>query len=136
MRWSKVASSFDDDDECVCVVANTDVLTRAITAFKKGVGGSRFLQNRIGFTIRKAISAEKVSDSDRSTLLSFLSNGERQQYAPQSGEIIGILRRLNDEVLAELSVAQNVEAEREQTRRSMKSADDEVICTIRRPTLI
>ena len=33
----------------------------------------------------------RVSDDDRSTLLSFVSCGASQGYAPQSGEIIGIL---------------------------------------------
>ena len=33
----------------------------------------------------------RVSDGDRSTLLSFVSCGATQRYAPQSGEIIGIL---------------------------------------------
>ena len=33
----------------------------------------------------------RVSDGDRSTLLSFVSCGASQVYAPQSGEIIGIL---------------------------------------------
>ena len=33
----------------------------------------------------------RVSDGDRSTLLSFVSCGASQGYAPRSGEIIGIL---------------------------------------------
>ena len=33
----------------------------------------------------------RASDGDRSTLLSFVSCGASQGYAPQSGEIIGIL---------------------------------------------
>ena len=36
----------------------------------------------------------RVSDGDRSTLLSFLAHGASQGYAPQSGEIIGILKVL------------------------------------------
>ena len=45
-----------------------------------------------GPAIRKvAMSLEKVVDSDRSTLSSFMSSGDRQGNAPQSDEIIGIL---------------------------------------------
>ena len=45
-----------------------------------------------GPAIRKvAMSLEKVLDSDRSTLSSFMSSGDRQGNAPQSDEIIGIL---------------------------------------------
>ena len=36
----------------------------------------------------------RVSDGDRSTLFSFLTRGAGQGYAPQSGEIIGILKQL------------------------------------------
>ena len=36
----------------------------------------------------------RVSDDDRSTLFSFLTRGASQGYAPQSGEIIGILEQL------------------------------------------
>ena len=36
----------------------------------------------------------RVSDDDRSTLFSFLARGASQAYAPQSGEIIGILKQL------------------------------------------
>ena len=36
----------------------------------------------------------RVSDDDRSTLFSFLARDASQGYAPQSGEIIGILKQL------------------------------------------
>ena len=36
----------------------------------------------------------RVSDDDRSTLFSFLALSASQGYAPQSGEIIGILKQL------------------------------------------
>ena len=36
----------------------------------------------------------RVSDDDRSTLLSFSARGASQGYAPQSGEIVGILKQL------------------------------------------
>ena len=36
----------------------------------------------------------RVSDDDRSTLFSFSARGASQGYAPQSGEIVGILKQL------------------------------------------
>ena len=82
----------------------------AIAALEKGVSGSSFLQSRVCSAIRKvAKSSAKVSDSDRSTLLSFLSIGDRQGYAPKSGEIIGILKQLKDEMSEDLASAQKVE---------------------------
>ena len=90
----KAASAFDETDN---LTTNIDLLTRAIVELEKGVAGSTSLQSRIGSTIRKILmSAEKVSDSDISTLLSF-SNGDLQQYAQQSGDIIGILKQLKEE---------------------------------------
>ena len=40
------------------------------------------------------MNSEKVSDHDRSTLWSFVSNGDHQQYAPHSCEI-SILEQAN-----------------------------------------
>ena len=48
----------------------------------------------------------RVSDDDRSTLFSFLTRGASQGYAPQSGEIIGILKQLMDELSEDLAAAQ------------------------------
>ena len=36
----------------------------------------------------------RVSDDDRSTLFSFSARGASQGHAPQSGEIVGILKQL------------------------------------------
>ena len=67
------------------------------------------------------MSAERVSESVRSTLLSF-SNGDRQQYAPKSGEIIGILKRLKDEMSAHLSAAQKAEGDRKANQAGLREA--------------
>ena len=48
----------------------------------------------------------RVSDDDRSTLFSFLALSASQEYAPQSGEIIGILKQLMDEMTEDLAAAQ------------------------------
>ena len=87
-RQGKAASASDDESDDLA--ANIDLLTMAIAELEKGVAGSTSLQSRIGSTIRKmAMIAERVSDSDIFTLLTFLSNGDRQQDAPQSGDIVG-----------------------------------------------
>ena len=56
----------------------------------------------------------RVSDDDRSTLFSFLAlaRGASQVYAPQSGEIIGILKQLKDEMSEDLAAAQKEEEDR------------------------
>ena len=45
----------------------------------------------VDFAVWLECTMDRVSDGDRSTLLSFVSRGASQGYAPQSGEIIGIL---------------------------------------------
>ena len=52
---------------------------------------------------------EQVSDDHRSTLFSFLARGASQGYAPQSGEIIGILKQLKDEMSEDLAPAHKEE---------------------------
>ena len=71
------------DAESADLDVSIEALTRAIAALEKCVADSDFFQSGVGHAIRKvAMSSEKVSDVDRSTLLSgFLSNGDRQQYA-------------------------------------------------------
>ena len=97
------------------------------SALEKGVSGSSFLQSRVGSAIRKvAMSSQKVSDSDRSTLLSFLSIGDRQGYAPKSGEIIGILKQLKDEMSEDLAAAQKAEEERKANHVGLIAAKEEI----------
>ena len=76
-RVARKSQALDDKGACAFdaessdLAANIDALTMAIAALEKGVSGSSFLQSRVGSAIRKvAMSAAKVSDSDRSTLLS------------------------------------------------------------------
>ena len=66
------------------LAANIDALTRAIAALEKGAAGSSLLQSGVVSSIRKLTTiANWVSGEDRSTLLPFLSGGDRQGYAPQ-----------------------------------------------------
>ena len=103
----------------------------AVAALEKGVAGNSFLQSRVGSAIRKvATSPEKVSDSDRSTLLSFLSIGYRQGYAPKSGDIIGILKQLKDEMSEDLAGAQKVEEDRKANHAGLIAAKKKEIATL------
>merc|ERR1719191_1985300 len=50
-----------------------------------------------------------MSSTDRELLASFLSQGSSTQYVPQSGEIIGILKQMKDEMEADLKEAKATE---------------------------
>merc|ERR1719192_3297658 len=50
-----------------------------------------------------------LMDDDRQDLMSFLSNSHRTDYAPQSGQIVGILKQMGDEMAAGLAEATKAE---------------------------
>ena len=60
----------------------------------------------------------RVSDDDRSTLFSFSARGASQGYAPQSGEIVGILKQL--------MAAQKEEEDRKANQAGLIAAKDEI----------
>merc|ERR1719181_688042 len=75
---------------------NIDALTRAVAALEKGMAGA-FLQTTAAAVLRRlTVSLDRLSDVDRDALTSFLSDGAAggDGYAPQSGEIVGILKQL------------------------------------------
>ena len=66
-----------------------------------GVGTSAFLQTMAGNKVHEIVSNDK--QENRSTLLAFLKGSS--EYAPQSGQITGILKQLEDEMAAGLAEA-------------------------------
>jgi len=79
---------------------NLAALGKAIPAIEKGMGGA-FLQTTAASTLRAISVNVDMDGSDRDILASFLSEGTN--YAPQSGEIVGILKTLDDEMSKDLS---------------------------------
>ena len=63
-------------------------------------------------------------------MLSFLSIGDRQGYAPKSGEIIGILKQLKDEMSENLAVAQKAEEDRKANHVGLIAAKKKEIATL------
>merc|ERR1719443_2101557 len=51
-----------------------------------------------------------MNSVDREMLASFLSDGENVGYVPQSGEIVGILKQMKDEIEKDLADAEAAEA--------------------------
>jgi len=83
--------------------ANIDALTKAIGAIKSGVTGG-FLQSQAATNLRRfTLAKQDIPDLDRQQLLSFLAGSHGTLYAPQSGEVLGILEQLNDNMKAELA---------------------------------
>merc|ERR1719327_1575695 len=87
--------------------ANIAACTKATAAIEKGMAGS-FLQTSAAQVLRNLVVAKNdLSDYEREELTSFLSEGNG--YAPQSGQIVGMLKQMTDRMSADLAEATKVE---------------------------
>jgi septal ring factor EnvC (AmiA/AmiB activator) len=83
--------------------ANLAALAKATSAIEKGMAGS-FLQTNDAQVLKKLVLAENsMAEYDREELTSFLSGSE--SYAPQSGQITGILKEMSDTMTKNLNDA-------------------------------
>merc|ERR1712048_1343437 len=80
---------------------NIAALAKAIPAIEKGMSG--FLQTNSASVLRSLSVSMDMSSVDREMLASFLSS--KTGYAPASGEIVGILKQMDDEMKADLASA-------------------------------
>merc|ERR1740138_242484 len=91
----------DRDEESTESKANVAACKKAITAIEKGMSGS-FLQSAAAGALRKLVlSRENIDQYTRRTLTEFLSTSSG--YAPASGEIVGILKQLLEDMEKELA---------------------------------
>jgi len=88
--------------------SNIDALSKAIPAIEKGIAG--FLQTRAASVLRRLSVSMDMSSMDREMLASFLSEGNSASYVPQSGEIVGILKQMKDEMEKDLADLTSQEA--------------------------
>jgi chromosome segregation ATPase len=86
---------------------NIDALAKAIPAIEQGMG-SAFLQTTSAAAVRDLSVSLDMSNVDRQMLAAFLSG--KSGYAPASGEIVGILKTMEDEMVASLAEAKETEA--------------------------
>merc|ERR1712008_27869 len=85
-------------------------IAKAVAALEKGMAGA-FLQTDAAQILKGMLSSKKnmLMDDDRQDLMAFLSNSQGTGYAPQSGQIIGILKTMGDEMSASLAEATTAE---------------------------
>merc|ERR1719199_2278192 len=86
--------------------SNIGALSKAIPAIEKGMSGA-FLQTKAASVLRQISLSADMIPADRDLLASFLSEGT--QYAPKSGEIVGILKTMHDEMVKDLADATSEE---------------------------
>merc|ERR1719440_1519923 len=104
---------------------NLAALEKAIAALEKGMAGA-FLQTSAASALRRLTVTLDISPSDRDALSAFLSQGQGQGeeagYAPQSGEIVGILKQMKDTMEKELAALVAAEEEAAATFDEMMKA--------------
>merc|ERR1719272_1020877 len=87
---------------------NVAAMTKAIDALDKGMSGA-FLQTTDAKVLSNLVlSQEDMVDYDRQQLTAFLAGST--DYAPQSGQITGILKAMKDTMSANLAEATASEA--------------------------
>merc|ERR1719272_1198681 len=70
-----------------------------------------FLQTNLAQVLKKLIlTNSNLLDADRQDIMAFLSGGQNGQYVPQSGQITGILKTINDEMTKSLADAKAASA--------------------------
>merc|ERR1740121_2843499 len=80
---------------------NLVAMRKAVAALEKGMASS-FLQSRAAGLLQKVVASNhELLESERQTVLSFLSSQQAEGYAPQSGDITGILKQMEDEMFAD-----------------------------------
>jgi hypothetical protein len=93
-------------------IANIGAIVKAVAALEKGMAGA-FMQTSAAGVLKKVVSNANLNlaEEDRQTLLSFLSSSNpfSQGYSASSGQVVGLLKQMGDEMstgLAEATAAE------------------------------
>jgi peptidoglycan hydrolase CwlO-like protein len=89
---------------------NIAAMKKATAAIEKGAGGA-FLQTSAASVVKDLSVTMDMNSMDREILTSFLAQGQSESagYAPQSGQITGILKQMTDSMQASLEKATSEE---------------------------
>merc|ERR1740138_1852314 len=89
--------------------SNIAAMAKAIAALESGMAGS-FIQSPAAQTLRQLVQSKAdMIDADRQDVMSFLSGAQSADYAPQSGQIVGLLKQLKDSMSKDLADASAAE---------------------------
>jgi len=93
--------------------SNLDAMTGAIAALEKGMGKAFLQGGSAGRLIKVVQASSSVDDYERSSVMAFLSGKQNPfgDYSSQSGEIVGILKAMKDEMDKDLGGAVSAEEE-------------------------
>ena len=106
---------------------NLAALAKATAALEKGMSGA-FLQTTSAQVLRSLITTQSdMLDVDRQELTAFLSGTTTDGYAPQSGEITGILNQMKDTMTKALADATSAEKEAIGSFEALMAAKDKEV---------
>jgi septal ring factor EnvC (AmiA/AmiB activator) len=80
---------------------NIAALKKATVAIEKGMSGA-FLQTSAASVLKQLSITMDMSSMDRDMITAFLTQGQSAGYAPQAGQIVGILKQMTDTMQKEL----------------------------------
>merc|ERR1712073_82471 len=110
-------AKFKEDSE-----TNLVALAKAIKAIETGMKGS-FLQTTAAMVLRRfTMEKAELEDETRQELLEFLSTKTSEEYAPQSGQIVGILKQMEEEMDKALADARTAEEDAIKSYDSLMAA--------------
>lgn len=90
---------------------NLGALAKAIPAVEQGMKGA-FLQTSSAMVLRRFTMEKAIlPDETRQELLAFFSGSNSEEYEPQSGQIVGILKQMEEEMDKALADARAAEEE-------------------------
>lgn len=106
-------------------------LSSAIPALEKGAGASALMQAEGSNHLKSIVEASPaITDFDRKQVLAFLtssSSTDEDSNTPQSGQVLGILKQMKDDMEKNLEDTQNGETVAAQGYADLKSAKDSEI---------
>jgi chromosome segregation ATPase len=93
--------------------SNLDAMTGAVAALEKGMGKAFLQGGSAGRLIKVVQASSSVDDYERSSVMAFLSGKQNPfgDYSSQSGDIVGILKAMKDEMDKDLGGAVSAEEE-------------------------
>jgi len=106
---------------------NIAAIVKATNAISKGVAGS-FLQSPAAQVLQRAVSKADIPEADQEAVTAFLS--QSTSYAPQSGEIIGILKEMGDTMAANLADATSTEKDAIATYKGLMAAKTKEVAAL------
>jgi len=107
--------------------ANLEATGKAIVSLEKGMGGA-FLQTEAGSKLKDVVASfadSMLESSDKELMASFLE--QTGDYAPQSGQIVGILKNMKDEMEKDIGEAKSAEESAVSAFGELKAAKNKEI---------